>query len=51
MLAEHETARLPIHVRHLEGGRVSEKVRAFVDLIVARLRADKSLGYAASRPR
>jgi DNA-binding transcriptional LysR family regulator len=51
VLAEHETARLPIHVLHLEGGRVSEKVRTFVDLIVARLRADKSLGYAAGRPR
>ena len=51
VLAEHDTARLPIHVLHLEGGRVSEKVRAFVDLIVARLRGDKSLGYAPGRAR
>ena len=42
-LAEHEDVRLPIHVLHGEGSRVSGKVRAFVDLMVSRLREDKAL--------
>ena len=39
LLPEHEPAPLPIHVLHLEGRHASAKVRTFVDLIVARLRA------------
>lgn len=39
-----EGAALPIHVIHREGRHGATKVRSFVDLIVERLRADKSLG-------
>jgi len=34
---------MPIHVIHQEGGMVSAKVRAFVDFLVERLRADLAL--------
>ena len=43
VLCEFEPKALPIHVIHREGRYASAKVRAFVDLLVARLRADKSL--------
>jgi len=43
VLCEFEPKALPIHVIHREGRYASAKVRAFVDLMVARLRADKSL--------
>ena len=43
VLAEHEDVHLPIHVLHGEGRRASGKVRAFVDLMVDRLREDKAL--------
>jgi DNA-binding transcriptional LysR family regulator len=43
VLQEFEPARLPIHVLHSEGRQASAKVRAFVDLLVARLRADRAL--------
>lgn len=39
LLTDFEPAPLPIHVLHLEGRYASAKVRAFVDLVVAKLRA------------
>jgi DNA-binding transcriptional LysR family regulator len=47
VLGGSDRARLPIHILHHEN-RVSAKVRAFVDLMVSRLRADKALGYSAA---
>lgn len=43
VLSEFEPPPLPIHVVHREGRQASAKVRAFVDLIVERLRADPAL--------
>lgn len=41
VLADYEEEPLPIHVVHPEGRRASAKVRAFVDLAVDRLRANR----------
>lgn len=43
LLSEYESLPLPIHVIHREGRYASAKIRSFVDLIAARLRAEKSL--------
>lgn len=43
VLTEFEDAPLPVHVIHPEGRRASAKVRAFIDLAVARLRAERHL--------
>lgn len=43
VLGAFEEAALPVHVLHREGRHGSAKVRGFVDLAVARLRADKAL--------
>lgn len=43
ILSEYELEPLPIHVVHTEGRHVSAKVRTFVDLIVARIRANPLL--------
>jgi DNA-binding transcriptional LysR family regulator len=43
VLTDYEPPQLPIHVLHLQGRQASAKVRAFVDLLVERLRADKAL--------
>ena len=43
VLGKFEPQRLPIHILHREGKYASAKVRTFVDLMVARLRADKTL--------
>ncbi|WP_419252824.1 LysR family transcriptional regulator [Caulobacter sp. ErkDOM-YI] len=43
VLADYEEEPLPIHVVHPEGRRASAKVRAFVDLAVDRLRANRLL--------
>jgi DNA-binding transcriptional LysR family regulator len=43
VLEEHEPAPRPIHIVHREGRHASGKVRAFVDLIAERLRADRAL--------
>lgn len=40
VLEDFEGAPLPVHVVHHEGRRATQKVRAFVDLAVDRLRAD-----------
>ncbi|MET0439054.1 MAG: LysR family transcriptional regulator [Devosia sp.] len=44
VLDEYEAEPLPIHVVHAERQHAPAKVRQFVDLAVARLRADKSIG-------
>ena len=43
VLSAFEPPALPIHVVHLDGRRTTAKVRAFIDLIVQRLRADTAL--------
>ncbi|GEO02311.1 LysR family transcriptional regulator [Novosphingobium sediminis] len=43
VLSEFEDEPLPVHVVHPEGRRASAKVRAFVDLAVDRLRANRSI--------
>jgi DNA-binding transcriptional LysR family regulator len=40
---DDDATALPVHVVYREGRRASAKVRSFVDLVVARLRADASL--------
>ena len=43
VLSEFELPAVPIHVVHPEGRKVSTKVRAFVDFVVERLRADPAI--------
>jgi DNA-binding transcriptional LysR family regulator len=43
LLGSFEPAPLPIHILHQEGRMVSAKVRAFVDYMAKRLRADPAL--------
>jgi len=43
VLDAYEPSPLPIHVVHQEGRMVSAKIRAFVDFMVERLRADPAL--------
>jgi DNA-binding transcriptional LysR family regulator len=43
ILQEFEPAPIPIHVLHREGRYASVKIRSFVDMIAARLRADRTL--------
>ena len=43
LLTEFEEAPLPVHVIHGEGRHGSAKVRSFVDLAVAMLRANTAL--------
>ena len=43
VLSEFEPPAMPIHVVHLDGRRPTAKVRAFVDLVVQRLRANPYL--------
>jgi DNA-binding transcriptional LysR family regulator len=43
VLSDFEEDPLPIHIVHPEGRRASAKVRAFVDLAVDRLRANRSI--------
>ena len=43
VLGDHEEEPLPIHVMHPEGRHAPAKIRAFVDLAVARLRANRLL--------
>jgi DNA-binding transcriptional LysR family regulator len=44
LLADFEPPPVPIHVLHREGRQGARKVRAFLDLAVARLRSLRSLG-------
>ncbi|QDL56549.1 LysR family transcriptional regulator [Rhodoferax aquaticus] len=43
VLTEFEPAALPVHVVHREGRHAPQRVRAFIDLAVERLRADPRL--------
>ncbi|MDM9622937.1 LysR family transcriptional regulator [Rhizobium sp. AC44/96] len=43
VLGEYEDDALPIHVLHPEGRHAPAKVRAFVDMVVSRLRANRLL--------
>ena len=43
VLAEFESAPLPVHVVHREGRNAPQRVRAFLDLAIERLRANPSL--------
>lgn len=43
ILAEFEPPALPVHIVHREGRNASAKIRSFIDLMAARLRADPSL--------
>lgn len=43
VLADFESAPLPVHVVHHEGRRATQKVRGFIDLAVDTLRSDPSL--------
>jgi DNA-binding transcriptional LysR family regulator len=43
LLAEFELPTLPVHVVHREGQHASKKARAFIDLVVERLRANPAL--------
>jgi DNA-binding transcriptional LysR family regulator len=43
VLADYEEPPLPIHVLYPEGRRAPAKVRAFLDLAVSRLRANRVL--------
>ncbi len=44
LLTEFELPSLPVHVVHREGQHASKKARAFIDLVVERLRANPALG-------
>ena len=48
ILAEHEEPPLPVHVMHAEGRHISAKTRAFVDFLVARMRAIIENHHASS---
>lgn len=43
LLAEFELPTLPVHVVHRDGQHASKKARAFIDLVVERLRANPAL--------
>jgi DNA-binding transcriptional LysR family regulator len=47
LMQEFEPPPFPVHIVHREGRYSSAKVRAFIDLLAARLRADKTLNYDA----
>lgn len=46
LLEKFEPPPLPVHIVHREGRLASTKVRAFIDLMVERLRKDGALNYA-----
>lgn len=48
ILREFEPAALPVHIIHREGRYASAKIRAFIALIAARLRADPALGHGGA---
>jgi len=43
VLRDYEPEPIPIHIVHPEGRHAPAKVRAFIDLAVDRLRADKRI--------
>jgi DNA-binding transcriptional LysR family regulator len=46
VLSDFEPPPLPVHVLHREGRQASQKVRAFLDLAIERLRSDEALHMA-----
>ena len=48
VLADYEEAPIPIHVMHAGGRHISAKTRAFVDFLVAELRANQNVQSATS---
>lgn len=44
VLSEYESPKVPIHIVHREGRHASAKMRAFIDLMAERIRAETSLG-------
>ena len=48
ILTDFETPPMPIHIVHQEGRMVSAKVRAFVDFMAERLRADSALSSSTA---
>ena len=50
LLQDHEPAPLPIHIVHREGRYASRRIRAFVDLMAKRLRADAALNQGVTDP-
>ena len=49
ILAEYEEAPWPVHILHRETNFGSSKVRNFIDLLAASLRAEPSMNHAAIR--
>lgn len=49
LLSDFQPARLPVSVVHRDGRYTSAKLRSFIDLMVGRLRAEKSLEYGTGR--
>ena len=45
VLENYEPAPQPIHIVHREGRYATAKIRAFVDLMAQRLRADRALEH------
>jgi DNA-binding transcriptional LysR family regulator len=43
VLTDFEPAALPVHLVHREGRHASSKARAFLDLAIERLRANRAL--------
>lgn len=50
LLANFEPEPQPIHVVHRQGRQAPQRVRAFLDFVIERLRGDSSLGYEAAPP-
>ena len=48
VLSDYEEPPIPIHVMHAEGRHISAKTRAFVDFLVAELRANQNVQSATS---
>jgi DNA-binding transcriptional LysR family regulator len=49
LLAEFEPPPIPVHIVHREGRYASARVRAFIDLMAERLRAEPALAYETAR--
>ncbi|AJQ94515.1 LysR family transcriptional regulator [Gynuella sunshinyii] len=45
ILCDYESEPLPVSIIHLEGRQANAKIRAFIDLAVARLRANPYIGH------
>jgi DNA-binding transcriptional LysR family regulator len=49
LLAEFEPPAIPVHIVHREGRYASRRVRALIDLLAERLRAEPALAYETAR--